>query len=121
MGRGIDSQPGKVYSSESIPWFLKRLQIQAQLGGGRGKAAPLKSRGFLHFPRSRGRRHSQKSHWMPHMKNIYTPKKKMFKTTATFCEVEVAVGCWVLSLVNNVSRIFSDRFQCGPKKVCLGR
>jgi len=46
MGRGIDSQPGKVYSSESIPWFLKRLQIQAQLGGGRGKAAPLKSRGF---------------------------------------------------------------------------
>jgi hypothetical protein len=24
---GIDSQPGKVYSSESIPWFLKRLQI----------------------------------------------------------------------------------------------
>jgi len=33
----------KVYSSESIPWFLKRLQIQAQLGGGRGKAAPLKS------------------------------------------------------------------------------
>ncbi len=22
------------------------------------------------------------------MKNIYTPKKKMFKTTATFCEVE---------------------------------
>jgi hypothetical protein len=55
------------------------------------------------------------------MKNIYTPKKKMFKTTATFCEVQVAVGCWVLSLVNNVSRIFSDRFQCGPKKVCLGR
>ena len=55
MGRGIDSKPGKVYSSESIPWFLKRLQIQAQLGGGRGKAAPLKSRGFLHFPRSRGR------------------------------------------------------------------
>jgi hypothetical protein len=47
MGRGIDSQPGKVYSSELIPWFLKRLQIQAQLGGGRGKAAPLKSRGFL--------------------------------------------------------------------------
>ena len=33
---GIDSQPGKVYSSESIPWFLKRLQIQSQLGGGRG-------------------------------------------------------------------------------------
>jgi hypothetical protein len=54
MGRGIDSQHGKVYSSESIPWFLKRLQIQGQLGGGRGKAAPLKSKGFLHFPRSRG-------------------------------------------------------------------
>ena len=25
----------------------------------------------------------------------------MFKTTATFCEVEVAVGCWVLSLSTN--------------------
>ncbi len=56
MGRGIDSQPGKVYSSESIPWFLKCLQIQAQLGGGRGKAAPLKSRGFLQVKREGGGR-----------------------------------------------------------------
>ena len=120
-GPGIDSQPGKVYSSESIPWFLKRLQIQAQLGGGRGKAASLKSRGFLHFPRSRGRRHSQKSHWMPHMKNIYTPKKKMFKTTATFCEVEVAVGCWVLSLSTNYRDLSAIIFSAAPKKVCLFR
>jgi hypothetical protein len=121
MGRGIDSQPGKVYSSESIPWFLKRLQIQAQLGGGRGKAAPLKSRGFLHFPRSRGRRHSQKSHWMPHMKNIYTPKKKMFKTTATILRGRGSSWVFLLGTFNKVSRLFSDRFQCGPKKVCLGR
>ena len=116
MGRGIDSQPGKVYSSESIPWFLKRLQIQAQLGGGRGKAAPLKSRGFLHFPRSRGRRHSQKSHRMPHMKNIYTPKKKMFKTTATI--LRGRGSSWVLGVVtvNKLSRLFSNRLQWGPKK-----
>ena len=119
MGRGIDSQPGKVYSSESIPWFLKRLQIQAQLGGGRGKAAPLKSRGFLHFPRSRGRRHSQKSHWMPHMKNIYTPKKKMFKTTATFCDLEVAVGCWVLSLSTRYRDFSAIVSSAAPKKCAL--
>ncbi len=52
------------------------------------------------------------------MKNIYTPKKKMFKTTATFSEVGVAVGCWVLGVVtvNKLSRLFSDRFQCGPQK-----
>ena len=120
MGRGIDSQPGKVYSSESIPWFLKRLQIQAQLGGGRGKAAPLKSRGFLHFPRSRGRRHSQKSHWMPHMKNIYTPQKKMFKTTATILPGRGSSWVFLLGTFNKVSRLFSDRLQCGPKKSMPG-
>ncbi len=118
MGRGIDSQPGKVYSSESIPWFLKRLQIQAQLGGGRGKAVPLKSRGFLHFPRSRGRGGERA---YQNIKNISTPQKKMFKTTATFCEVEVAVGCWVLSLSTNYRDLSAIISSAAPKKVCLFR
>ena len=118
MGRGIDSQPGKVYSSESIPWFLKRLQIQAQLGGGRGKAAPLKSRGFLHFPRSRGRG-GERAH--QNIKNISTPQKKMFKTTATILRGGGSSWVFLLGTFNKVSRLFSDRFQCGPKKVCLGR
>ena len=115
MGRGIDSQPGKVYSSESIPWFLKRLQIQAQIGGGRGKAAPLKSRGFLHFPRSRGRGGGGVRAYQ-NIKNISTPQKKMFKTTATI--LRGRGSSWVLGVVtiNKLSRLFSDCLQWGPKK-----
>jgi len=66
-------------------------------------------------------RHSQKSYKMPHMKNIYTPKKKMFKTTATFCEVEVAVGCWVLSLSTNYRDLSAIVSSAAPKKGCLFR
>ena len=66
-------------------------------------------------------RHSQKSHRMLHMKNISTPKKKMFKTTATFCEVEVAVGCWVLSLSTNYRDLSAIVSSAAPKKVCLFR
>ena len=61
-------------------------------------------------------RHSQKSYRMPHMKNIYTPKKKMFKTTATFCEVEVAVGCWVLSLSTTYREFSATVSSAAPKK-----
>ena len=66
-------------------------------------------------------RHSQKSHRMPHMKNIYTPQKKMFKTKATFCEVGVAVGCWVLSLSTNYRDLSGIISSAAPKKVCLFR
>jgi hypothetical protein len=58
-------------------------------------------------------RHSQKSYRMPHMKNIYTPKKK---TTATFCKVEVAVGCWVLSLSTNYRDFSVIVSSAAPKK-----
>ena len=64
-------------------------------------------------------RHSQKSHRMPHMKNIYTPKKKMFKTTATFYEVGVAVGCWVLSLTTNYRDFSAIVSSAAPKKCAL--
>ncbi len=80
----------------------------------------MKSRGFLHFPRSRGRRHSQKSHWMPHMKNIYTPKKKMFKTTATILRGRGSSWVFLIGTFNKVSRLFSDRLQCSPKKSMPG-
>ena len=119
MGRGIDSQPGKVYSSESIPWFLKRLQIQAQLGGGQGKAAPLKSRGFFISHGQEGGGGGERAY--QNIKNISTPQKKMFKTTATFCEVEVAVGCWVLSLSTNYRDLSAIISSAAPKKVCLFR
>ena len=50
-----------------------------------------------------------------------TPKKKMFKTTATFCEVGVAVGCWVLSLTTNYRDFSAIVSSAAPKKVCLFR
>ncbi len=55
------------------------------------------------------------------MKNISTPKKKMFKTTATFCEVGVAVGCWMLSLSTNYRDLSAILSSAAPKKVCLFR
>jgi hypothetical protein len=64
-------------------------------------------------------RHSQKSYKMPHMKNIYTPKKKMFKTTATFCDLEVAVGCWVLSLSTRYRDFSAIVSSAAPKKCAL--
>jgi hypothetical protein len=45
----------------------------------------------------------------------------MFKTTATFCEVEVAVGCWVLSLSTNYQDLSAIVSSAAPKKVCLSR
>ena len=119
MGRGIDSQPGKVYSSESIPWFLKRLQIQAQLGGGRGKTAPLKSRGFLHFPRSRGRGGGERAH--QNIKNISTPKKRCLRRQRPFCEVWVAVGCFSLAPSTNYRDFSAIVSSAAPKKVYLFR
>jgi hypothetical protein len=55
------------------------------------------------------------------MKNISTPKKKKFKTTATFCEVEVAVGCWVLSLSTNYRDLSALVSSAALKKGCLFR
>jgi hypothetical protein len=40
----------------------------------------------------------------------------MFKTTATFCEVEVAVGCWVLSLSTNYRDFSAIASSAAPKK-----
>ena len=45
----------------------------------------------------------------------------MFKTTATFCEVEVAVGCWVLSLSTNYRDLSAIVSSAAPKKGCLFR
>ncbi len=45
----------------------------------------------------------------------------MFKTTATFCEVEVAVGCWVLSLSTNYRELSAIVSSAAPKKGCLFR
>ena len=50
------------------------------------------------------------------MKNIYTPKKKMFKTTATILRGRGSSWVFLIGTFNIVSRLFSDRFQCGPKK-----
>jgi hypothetical protein len=40
----------------------------------------------------------------------------MFKTTATFCEVEVAVGCWVLSLSTSYRDFSATVSSAAPKK-----
>ena len=53
------------------------------------------------------------------MKNIYTPKKKMFKTTPTFCDLEVAVGCWVLSLSTRYRDFSAIVSSAAPKKCAL--
>ena len=118
-GPGIDSQPGKVYSSESIPWFLKRLQIQAQLGGGRGKAGPLKSRGFLHFPRSRGRGGGEST--PKYEKHIDPPKKMVGRPTAILFKVGLAVWCFSLAPSTKYRDFSAIVSGAAPKKVYLFR
>ncbi len=54
------------------------------------------------------------------MKNIYTPKKKMFKTTATILRGRGSSWVFLIGTFNKVSRLFSDRLQCGPKKSIAG-
>jgi hypothetical protein len=54
------------------------------------------------------------------MKNIYTPKKKMFNTTATILRGRGSSWVFLLGTFNKVSRLFSDGLQCGPKKSMPG-
>ena len=50
-GPGIDSQPGKVYSSESIPWFLKRGKVyKYELWTGMFCLPPPPHPQTFHFP-----------------------------------------------------------------------
>ncbi len=49
-----------------------------------------------------------------------TEKKDRYsRTTAIVFKIGEAGGCFSLSLTTNNRDLYSDCFQCGPKKMCL--